>query len=231
MKTQIRLAVVGFICMGVAAIQAMGASFEGAVPVKLETSAGAIEVEIYPKAAPLSACDFLRYVDRKLYDGATFYRVVRGDNDHGQPKIAVIQGGLSDDKQMTPPIAHETTQQTGIRHTEGTLSLARGAVGTGSAAAFFIVLGEQPALDYGGTRNPDRQGFAAFGRVVRGMDVVRKIQNMRSDAPTDDAYMQGQLLREPVVIKRARRTTMGDMSCARSVSPSPGKQDASHRER
>lgn len=185
--------------------QAAEAPVSAGVRALFETTAGAIEVEVFPERAPLSACDFLAYVDRGLYQGAAFYRVVRDDNDRGSPKIEVVQGGLQDESKARAPIAHETTRMTGLTHVDGALSLARGAVGTGSAAAFFIVLGDQPALDHGGKRNPDGQGFAVFGRVVRGMDVVRRIHRMKSDAPTDDAYVKGQLLREPVPITSAVR--------------------------
>jgi peptidyl-prolyl cis-trans isomerase A (cyclophilin A) len=188
---------------GAAVLAAAGSA--SPVGVTLETSAGEIDVEVDLARAPLSAADFLRYVDRGLYDGAGFYRVVRADNDHGSPKIAVIQGGLLDESRALPPVAHETTRDTGITHRDGTISLARGAPGTGSAAAFFICVGDQPALDYGGTRNPDRQGFAAFGRVVRGMEVVRKIHAMAADGAPDSEYTKGQILAEPVVIRRAYR--------------------------
>jgi peptidyl-prolyl cis-trans isomerase A (cyclophilin A) len=186
----------------------------GGVRVLLDTAAGAIEVEVFPERAPLSACDFLAYVDAGLYEHATFYRVVRDDNDRGTPKIDVVQGGLQDASKERPPIAHETTQMTGLTHVDGALSLARGAVGTGGGAAFFIVIGAQPALDFGGARNPDKQGFAAFGRVVRGMDVVRRIHRMRSDAPTDDRYVSGQLLNEPVAIKKATRIGPTSSRCS-----------------
>ncbi len=172
--------------------------------VTLVTTAGEIDIEVFEKQAPLSSADFLRYAGKGLYDGATFYRVVRADNDHGTPKIEVIQGGVADDKAL-PPIEHETTKATGIRHTDGTVSLARGKVGTGSAAAFFICIGDQPALDFGGMRNPDGQGFAAFGRVIRGMDVVRAIQKMPADGAADSEYMKGQILSKPVVIEKAVR--------------------------
>jgi peptidyl-prolyl cis-trans isomerase A (cyclophilin A) len=172
--------------------------------VALATRLGTIEIEVYPDRAPLSACDFLAYVADGLYESATFYRVVRLDNDRGTPKIEVVQGGLLDDRRARAPIPHETTQQTGLTHRDGTVSLARAAVGTGSAAAFFIVIGDQPSLDYGGTRNADKQGFAAFGRVVRGMDVVRRIHRMPADAATDEPYLAGQLLSEPVAITGAK---------------------------
>lgn len=175
------------------------------VIVTLDTSAGAIDVAVFLDKAPLSAGDFLRYVDRGLYDGAVFYRVVRADNDHGTPKIAVIQGGVLDEAMALPSVAHETTRDTGITHIDGTISLARGAPGTGSAAAFFVCIGDQPALDFGGMRNPDGQGFAALGRVVRGMEVVRKIHAMPARASSPSEYMRDQMLSEPVLIRRAFR--------------------------
>jgi peptidyl-prolyl cis-trans isomerase A (cyclophilin A) len=175
------------------------------VVVTLESTAGEIDVAVFVDQAPRSAADFLRYVDRKLYDGAAFYRTVRPDNDHGTPSIEIIQGGLAEGSPSLSPVEHETTRDTGISHTDGTLSLARGAPGTGSGAVFFICLGNQPALDFGGTRNTDGLGFAAIGRVVRGMDVVRKIHAMPVIAPTNTDYMAGQFLAEPVVIHRAFR--------------------------
>lgn len=174
------------------------------VRAALDTQLGEVIVEVFPSAAPLSACDFLAYVDGGLYSGASFYRVVREDNDRGSPKIAVVQGGLQDASRERAPVAHETTQSTGLKHVDGALSLARGEVGTGGGAAFFVVVGDQPSLDFGGARNKDRQGFAVFGRVVRGMDIVRRIHQIKDAAPTDDAYLQGQLLAKPVVIKQAR---------------------------
>lgn len=193
--------------------QAAEPSKSDGVHVLLDTSAGSIEVEVFPDRAPLSACDFLAYVDAGLYEHAAFYRVVRNDNDRGTPKIDVIQGGLRDESKERPPIAHETTQMTGLTHIDGALSLARGAVGTGSAAAFFIVIGPQPGLDFGGARHADKQGFAVFGRVVRGMETVRRIHQMRSDAATDDAYTKGQLLNEPVAIKKAARVGPASSRC------------------
>lgn len=194
-------------------IDAAEAPTHAGIRVLLDTTAGPIEVEVDPERAPLSACDFLAYVDARLYERAVFYRVVRDDNDRGTPKIAVVQGGLQDESKARPPVAHETTRMTGLKHVDGALSLARGPVGTGSAAAFFIVLGTQPALDFGGQRNADGQGFAVFGRVVRGMDVVRRIHRMKADAPTDDAYVQGQLLSEPVVINKATRIGTARSHC------------------
>lgn len=186
-------------------VNAAGTTDKGGVRVELSTELGRILVEALPNAAPLSACDFLAYVDGGLYSGAAFYRVVRLDNDHGSPKIEVVQGGLQDESKGRPPIAHESTDKTGLKHVDGALSLARGAVGTGGGAAFFVVIGNQPGLDYGGERNKDRQGFAVFGRVLEGMDIVRRIHRMKGDAQVDDAYMKDQLLAKPVKITRAKR--------------------------
>ena len=148
--------------------------------VVMKTPYGDIVVEIYTDKAPVTAANFLRYVDEHRYRDAVFYRVVTPDNQpHNKVKIEVIQGGLlrEDHPAMLPPIPHETTAMTGLRHLDGTLSMARDAPGTASSE-FFICVGDQPELDYGGRRNPDGQGFAAFGRVIRGMDVVRKIQHL-----------------------------------------------------
>ena len=180
-----------------------GSGDASAVRVALETDRGTILVEVYPHVAPLSVGDFLRHVDEGLYEDAGFYRVVRPDNDRGDPVISVVQGGVLD-PEAPGGIAHETTDATGLRHVDGTVSIARGPPGTGSAAAFFIVLGDQPSLDFGGMRNPDGQGFAAFGKVIDGMEIVREINALKADAPTDSDYVRGQILAEPVRF-RARR--------------------------
>lgn len=175
--------------------------------VALETTKGTITVELYDKKAPLTVANFLKYVDGGNYSSdGMFYRVVRLDNDNGSPKIEVIQGGISIDD-VSPPypaIAHEDTDETDIKHLDGTISMARGAVGTASDA-FFITIGAQPALDKGGMRNTDGAGFAAFGRVVSGMGVVKTILNIRDARETDDAYIVGQILRHPVKIISAVR--------------------------
>jgi peptidyl-prolyl cis-trans isomerase A (cyclophilin A) len=170
--------------------------------VTLNTDMGDIVIEVMTDKAPVSGGDFLRYVKQGLYSGEGFYRIVRAaDNDHGAPKIDVIQGGLIDDSTGLEPVAHETTESTGIKHTDGTISLARDAVGTGSATYFFITIGDQPGLDFGATRNADKQGFAAFGRVVKGMDVVRSIHNLPADRfEQGEGYFAGQMLKEPVRI-------------------------------
>ena len=170
--------------------------------VIISTELGDIVIEVMIDKAPISGGDFLTYVEKGLYEGEGFYRVVRSaDNDNGTPKIDVIQGGIIAEGMGLDPVAHETTDTTGIKHMDGTISLARGDVGTGSAAYFFITVGVQPSLDFGGTRNPDEQGFAAFGRVVDGMDVVRRIHSLDPELfESSEGYMAGQLLKEPVQI-------------------------------
>lgn len=167
----------------------------------IRTDVGDIQVKVDLKRAPVTSANFLRYVDAGLFDSTCFYRVVRQDN---QPKdsvfIAVIQGGRYEDEETGgfPPITHETTQKTGIRHRNGVISMARWTPGT-ATSEFFICVGDQPELDYGGRRNPDGQGFAAFGKVTMGMDVVRKIHSI--EAP-------GQYLEKPVVIIEITRANM-----------------------
>jgi len=146
--------------------------------VVFKTEAGNITVELYPDKVPVTTTNFLRYVDAKSYDGAAFYRVVRLDNQPNSPvKIEVIQGGLDSThkERRLPVIAHETNNKTGIKHLDGTISMARSTPGSASSE-FFFCINPQPELDFGGKRNPDGQGFAAFGKVVKGMAVVRKIQ-------------------------------------------------------
>lgn len=173
--------------------------------VVLDTALGRIVVELDVKRAPLSAADFLRYVDKGLYNGAGFYRSVRRDNDRGSPVIEVIQGGLLDDSRALPPVAHEPTGRTGLKHLDGSLSVARSAPGTGGGAAFFICIGDQPGLDEGAQRNPDGLGFAAFGRVLSGMDVVKRIHAAPTDPAQGSEYVRDQLLAQPVAITSAKR--------------------------
>jgi peptidyl-prolyl cis-trans isomerase A (cyclophilin A) len=150
--------------------------------VLISTQQGDIEAEIFLDKAPVTAANFLKYVDAGKYNTgiACFYRVVRMDNQEGKKiKIEVIQGGFYEDslveKFQFTPIRHETTKETGILHKDGVLSMARNEPGTASSE-FFICIGDQPELDAGGKRNPDNQGFAAFGKVTKGMDIVKKIQ-------------------------------------------------------
>ena len=180
------------------------------VSVEMKTSAGDIRIEVFPQAAPVTVENFLRYVDGGYYNNARFYRVVRMNNQQQNTiKIEVIQGGLELDAADLPfePIAHESTETTGIKHVDGVISMARGDPGT-AASEFFICINDQPELDFSGQRNPDQKGFAAFGKVVDGMDVIRTIQEMPTDIPKAGQleYTSGQILLEPVVIYEVSRS-------------------------
>ena len=167
------------------------------VRVRLETDAGAIELAVDLAHAPVTGANFLKYVDAGLYDDGRFHRTVTLDNQPDKAvKIEVIQAAASAARErILPPIPLERTSVTGLSHVDGALSMARD--GPDSARdEFFICIGDQKALDFGGARNPDGQGFAAFGTVVRGMDVVRRIQASAADR---------QKLTPPVRILRARR--------------------------
>jgi peptidyl-prolyl cis-trans isomerase A (cyclophilin A) len=177
--------------------------------VLIETDAGAITLELYQDAAPVTVNHFLRYVDGNHYSRGAFYRVVRLNNQAQNPvKIEVIQGGLGMDAGTPPfkPIAHESTRATGVRHTAGVISMARLEPGSASSE-FFICVTDQPELDYGGHRNPDGQGFAAFGKVIEGLEVVRRIQQLKTDTPAPGQleYTSGQMLLEPVRIRGIKR--------------------------
>ena len=143
--------------------------------ISIKTEMGNINVELYADRAPVTVANFLKYTDSSLFMNSCFYRVVRPDNQpHDSVKIEVIQGGRLDETGGFSPIIHETTSMTGVLHSDGVISMAR--LGPGSATSeFFICVGDQPSLDYGGKRNRDGQGFAAFGRVISGMEVVRRI--------------------------------------------------------
>jgi len=157
----------------------------------IKTSLGDITVELYPDKAPLTVMNFMKYVDTHLYDDTHFFRTVRLDNQPDNAvKIEVIQGGDVLPVHELPPVQHETTRQSGILHKDGTISMARKAPGS-ATCNFFICIHDQPELDFGGRRNPDGQGFAAFGNVISGMETVRKIHQQPAD---------GQILFQPVVI-------------------------------
>lgn len=150
----------------------------GVVHVVITTTAGVIEADLDSAHAPISVTNFLRYVDAKRYDGGRFHRTVKMDNQPANDvKIEVIQGGVlrTPGAQSWPAIELERTNVTKITHGDGVLSMARGGPNT-ATSDFFIVIGEQHSLDFGGARNADGQGFAAFGHVTKGMDVVRAIQ-------------------------------------------------------
>jgi peptidyl-prolyl cis-trans isomerase A (cyclophilin A) len=148
------------------------------IPVQLTTELGVIALAIQEDRAPASAGYFLADVQNGLYDGASFFRIVALANQRGierKRRIAVIQGGLRHEREDLPPvIPHETTAMTGLKHLKGAISLARFAPGA-VYHSFFICLREEPALDFGGARHPDGQGFAAFGQVADGFEVVQRI--------------------------------------------------------
>ena len=147
--------------------------------IKIETNFGDIIVELYPAKAPKTVAAFLSYVDSGYYKNSSFYRVLKEEEQPSSSfKSQLIQGGMwqSQNKKQIRlrGIPHETTKQTGILHKDGTISLARLAPGTANTE-FFICIGDQPAYNYGGDANADGQGFAAFGEVIKGMDVVQQI--------------------------------------------------------
>jgi peptidyl-prolyl cis-trans isomerase A (cyclophilin A) len=168
------------------------------VRVLIETSAGQIEIEVDTTRAPVTSANFLAYVDAGLYTNGRFHRTVTpGNQPNNAVKIEVIQAAAAAErkKEFRPPIPLERTSVTGLSHRDGTVSMARS--GPDSAQdEFFICVGDQPSLDFGGARNPDGQGFAAFGRVVGGMEVVRRIQQLPA---------RGQALDPPVGIVAVRR--------------------------
>jgi peptidyl-prolyl cis-trans isomerase A (cyclophilin A) len=166
--------------------------------VIIETPLGEITAEIDSVRAPISAANFLRYVDAKAYDGGRFHRTVKPDNQPDNTvKIEVIQGGANQnpDRLRQPAIELERTNVTGIKHLDGTLSMARAGPNT-ATSDFFVCIGAQPELDFAGKRNADGQGFAAFGRVLSGMDIVKKIQQSAAEA---------QRLTPPIAITKIRR--------------------------
>ena len=152
--------------------------------ITLTTPLGEIKAELFSKNAPITVNNFLSYLSQNRYDEAHFYRVVHLKNQPANEiKIEVIQGGLGleNHPMRLKSIKHETTNKTGIKHKNGTLSMARLDPGTANSE-FFICINDQPELDYGGKRNPDGQGFAAFGKVIEGLDIVKIIQNKKSNS-------------------------------------------------
>jgi peptidyl-prolyl cis-trans isomerase A (cyclophilin A) len=166
--------------------------------VRIATELGDIIVAVDSAHAPISSANFLRYVDGGFYDGGRFHRTVTpGNQPDNAVKIEVIQAGINPahQKEEFAPITLERTSVTGLKHLAGVISMARDGPDT-ATSDFFICVTDQPSLDFGGARNPDGQGFAAFGRVVRGMEVVRRIQQAKA---------KGQTLTPPVKIWSIRR--------------------------
>lgn len=183
---------------------------ESDVLVRIETSLGTIDVAVDAKHAPITAANFLKYVDAKLYDGGRFHRATRPDNytpaPPDRPAMAIVQAGIDPDRRGEgfPAIPLERTSVTGLKHVAGTISMARATQADTARSDFFICLDDQPSLDFGGRRFDDAQGAAAFGRVVKGMDVVRRIQQQPTNTAADTP-MGKQSLTPPVTITRMAR--------------------------
>jgi peptidyl-prolyl cis-trans isomerase A (cyclophilin A) len=178
------------------------------VMVVLETDKGAIEIEIDLARAPITAGNFLKYLDGGLYDGGRFTRTVRRDTENRLDyPIQVIQATINPARRAEafPAIALERTNTTGILHKNGVISMARGNAADTATNQFFICIGDQPELDFGGKRNADGQGFAAFGRVIIGMDVVEAIQRSPVARSTQDKTTLTQNLSPAILISKARR--------------------------
>jgi peptidyl-prolyl cis-trans isomerase A (cyclophilin A) len=172
------------------------------VRVVLETEAGPIILALDHEHAPVTTANFLAYVDRGRFDGTTFYRAAR---TRGAEERGFVQGGIRRNARlMLPRIAHEPTSATGLRHRDGTISMARSDPGT-AMGDFFITIGAMPSMDANPSRSGDNQGFAAFGRVEEGMDNVRHILAAPTVANAGAGAMRGQMIERPVRILRAHR--------------------------
>ncbi|BAV63043.1 peptidylprolyl isomerase [Sphingobium cloacae] len=184
-------------CLAAAPVAAQEAPAD--VRVALDTSAGRIVIAVHAGKAPVTAANFLRYVDEKRLDGTAFYRGV-GAADYG-----FVQGGAQNDpRRVLPPIRHEPTTQTGLAHDDGALSMARYEPGS-ATGDFFIVLGRMPTMDAHPEASGDNQGFAVFAHVVEGMDVVKAILAAPKSPSRGEGVMKGQMLETPVTILTARR--------------------------
>ena len=174
---------------------------KGHVRVALSTAHGVIIVELYKDKAPITAGNFLRYVDEGRMSHATFYRA---SHPPGMTDYGMLQGGLQNDpKYVLKPIAHESTLKTGLSHTDGAISLGRHAPGT-ATSDFFICVGDQTYLDADPKAKGDNAGFAAFGYVVQGMDVVKKMMGLPRSPTAGIGVMKGEMLKTPVPIKARR---------------------------
>lgn len=174
----------------------LGSNAQKSIKCLIKTEMGDIKIELFADKAPATVANFLKYVDAKLYDGSSFFRVCTPENEKTRKvKIQVVQGGDVPEGKEFAPVPIETTKQTGIHHSNGTLSMARDAPNT-ATSSFFICINNQPELDFAGARNPDGQGFAAFGRVIKGMKVVHKIHVQKD---------KDQYLIKPVKILSIRR--------------------------
>lgn len=170
------------------------------VNVRLETSAGVIVLALEKDRAPITTANFLRYVDAKRFDGIGFYRAMKV-----APGFGLIQAGIrTDASKLFPPIKHEPTSQTGLSHGDGAISMARYEPGS-ATSDFFITIGAMPSMDADPKLPGDNAGFAVFGHVVEGMDVVRRILEEPVSATEGEGVMRGQMLAAPVKIVTAKR--------------------------
>jgi peptidyl-prolyl cis-trans isomerase A (cyclophilin A) len=195
-----------FVLSAVVSATALVSTQAKTVRVRVQTELGDIVLEVDPIKAPITTANFLKYVDAGLYDGGIFHRTVKMDNQpESTVKIEVIQAGVNPEraKEGFPAIALERTNVTGILHKDGIVSMARGGPDS-ATSGWFICINDQPSLDFGGNRNPDGQGFGAFGRVVAGMDVVRKIQAAPSST-NRTTNTEAQRLTPPIKIVKAAR--------------------------
>jgi peptidyl-prolyl cis-trans isomerase A (cyclophilin A) len=174
--------------------------------VKLHTAQGDVVIELYAEKAPVTVKNFLHYVDTKRFDGASFFRASTPKGDTAKD-YGILEGGLENaPEKLFPPIAHESTAKTGLSHTDGTISMARNAPGT-AQANFTICVGDQTYLD-ASAKDP---GYAAFGKVVEGMDVVRKMLKLPTDPNKGVGVMKGEILAHAVVITSARRVPVSEV--------------------
>ena len=202
MKRRLFLAAFAAAALAASASAQTAPAAPGAVRVALDTADGPILVEVYPDKAPITAGNFLRYVDEKRFDGATFYRASKVPN---APEYGLVQGGVQNDpKRVLKPIAHEPTTKTGLSHVNGALSMGRTSPGT-ATSDFFICVGDMTYMDADPKQPGDNLGFAAFGKVVEGMDTVKKILAEPTSPTAGEGVMKGEILAKPVKIVTARR--------------------------
>jgi peptidyl-prolyl cis-trans isomerase A (cyclophilin A) len=191
------------VAAALSASPALAATETRTTPVALATPLGRIVVALETGRAPITAANFLTYVDRRLYDGASFYRASRPPGSTADD-FGLVEGGLQNDPaKVLAPIAHESTLKTGLAHVNGTISMGRRAPGT-AQADWFICLGDQPYLD-ADPKDPANLGFAAFGQITEGLEIVRKILVMPVDPTKGEGAMKGEMLAQPVPILTARR--------------------------
>jgi peptidyl-prolyl cis-trans isomerase A (cyclophilin A) len=179
------------------------AALPDTVRVAMTTEAGTITLDLDAKNAPVTTRNFVRYVDERRFDGIAFYRAMRLDWGD-QPNGLIQAGARGDPRRVLPPIAHEPTSTTGVRHKAGTISMARNAPGT-AAGDFFILMSDQPGFDANPEATGDNLGFAAFGHVVEGMEVARRIYDAPLSPTLGEGAMKGQMIEKPVRVITARR--------------------------